>query len=368
MDVRTFPAPDAGTETRLTGQIAGADAPAILAALRDAATRFQLPIEAEGENGGAALRLSFGDGGRLRAASQPGGLALEIDAADARGLYRLQQVTLMILDRAGAEAGSEAGSEARPALRPVWSRQWADQRPPNLIEARLDHIRQISPRFRRVRLVSDDFARWGSEALHFRFLLPPLGRAPVWPRIDEGGRTVWPSGEDAIHRPVYTFRALDIAAGWADVDVFVHEGGRVTRWTEQAAPGAPVGLMGPAGRALPADAAWIALLADETGLPAVARHLAALPPAARGEVVLLVDPADRQDLPAPPGLRLTWLDRAKGESLSGALADLALPDDGHIWFAGEKAEAERARALLHETRGIDRKRTHVTAYWHRSPS
>lgn len=351
MEHRTLPAPEAGAETRLSGQVSGAEAAAILAALREAASRFQLAVADEGPG----LSLTFGEGGRLRAAPQAGGVALEIDAADARGLYRLQQVALMFLDRAA------------PGARPVWSRQWADSRPPNLIEARLDSVRQISPRFRRVRLLSDDFARFGPEALHFRFLLPPLGRAPVWPRIDEGGRTVWPSGEDAIHRPVYTFRDLDVQAGWADVDVFVHEGGRVTRWTEAAAPGAPVGLMGPAGRTLPA-AGWVALFADQTGLPAVARHLAAMQAAARGAVFLLADPADRQDLPAPEGVRVTWLDPAAGESLSGALAALALPagDAPYIWFAAEKAEADRARAILHDDRGIDRKRTHVTAYWHRS--
>lgn len=352
MEHRTLPAPGPGTDPRLSGQLPGAEAPAILAALRDAAGRFELPAAEEG----GTLTLSFGEGGRLSATARAGGVALEIAAGDERGLYRLQQVALMVLDRAG------------PGIRPVWSRQWTGQRPPSLIEARLAGIRQISPRFRRVRLESADFGRWGPGALHFRFLLPPVGREPVWPQVDDSGRTQWPAGADAIHRPVYTVRAIDPQAGWADVDVFVHDGGRVTRWTEEARPGAPVGLMGPAGKALPAAERY-ALFADETGLPAVARHLAALPAGAQGQAVLLADPADRQDLAAPAGFGVTWLDRAAGESLTGALAALDLPPGcagWHVWFAGEKAEADRARTLLHDLRGLDRKRSHVTAYWHQS--
>lgn len=237
---------------------------------------------------------------------------------------------------------------------------------PNLILAQVESLRQISPGFRRLRLYSDDLARFGPDALHFRLLLPPRDRAPVWPCQGDDGRTLWPEGADALHRPVYTFRALDTGAGWADVDIFLHEGGRVTDWTAQARPGETVGLMGPAGRAL-GKPDWIALFGDETALPAIARHLAVLPRQTRGAAFILCDPADRQTLAHPPGMALHWLNRGAGDTLGAALSDLALPPGGDrlVWFAAEKTEADRARTLLHELRGLTRQETHVTAYWRR---
>ena len=234
----------------------------------------------------------------------------------------------------------------------------------NLIHAQVESLTRISPGFCRLRLHSPDLARFGPDALHFRLLLPPRGRAPVWPRTGDDGRILWPEGEDALHRPVYTFRALDIAAGRADVDIFLHEDGRVTGWTGVATTGETVGLMGPAGRAL-GEPDWIALFGDETALPAISRHLATLPRQTRGAAFILCDPADQQALDHPPGLRLHWLNRRAGDTLCAALSDLHLPECANrlVWFAAEKTQADRARTLLHEVRGLSRNETHVTAYW-----
>lgn len=338
-------------DQRLTAHAAGVDPQTAVDVLKRAAERFEIGWDSI--EGGVTLR--FGETSRVSLSPSGNGIELALEAADERGLYRMQQITLNILERGGL------------ALEPVWSRQWADRRPPNLIFASLEGVTQISPSFRRVRLVSTGFAQFGAEALHFRFLLPPLGRSPVWPEVDDGGRTVWPRGEDAIHRPVYTFRSIDPEAGVAEVDVFVHEGGRVTRWTHEATPGTPVGLMGPTGRAQP-ESDWMAFFADETALPAVTRHLATLPATTRGEVFILAGAGDPASPAAPghvpEGMRVSWLDRAAGGDLVAALQALEIPGDTsrQVWFSASKSECEAARALLN-ARGLSRAETHVTAYW-----
>ena len=344
----------------LRGFVAGVEAAALQDLLTDAAVSLSL----EHRRSGAQMVLTLG-GATAELGPENGGLAIVLRAQGEQGLYLLQQFLLRALERRGA------------TISPVWDRLWDERRPPNLIVAQVESIRQISPNFRRMRLHSADLARFGPDALHFRLLLPPRGRAPVWPRTGDDGRTLWPEGADALHRPVYTFRALDARAGWADVDIFLHEGGRVTDWTAQAARGDAVGLMGPAGRAL-GNPEWIALFGDETALPAIARHLAALPRNTRGAACILCDPADQQALDHPPGMRLHWLDRGAGDTLCAALSDLELPEgtgsDAQparagqasrlVWFAAEKGQADRARTLLHDLRGLSRHEAQVTAYWH----
>ncbi len=281
-----------------------------------------------------------------------GGLALTLRAESESRLYVLQQMVFFRLDQLGEDVQVE------------WERVDAGATPPNFIHATVAQVTQISPNFRRVRVTSPDLARYASGGLHFRLALPPLGRAPIWPRIGADGRTIWPEGEDMLHRPVYTARALDAAAGWLDFDVFLHEGGRTTEWTAAVAPGARIGLMGPTGREAP-EAGWIALFGDETALPAVIRLLEALPATARGQAFLLTgDPADRQPVAAPAGVELNWLTRGQTPGLVEALGALEPPaDDRFVWFAAEKAEAEAARRILREGRGFGRRETSVTAYW-----
>ncbi|MCC5970729.1 MAG: siderophore-interacting protein [Pararhodobacter sp.] len=130
-----------------------------------------------------------------------------------------------------------------------------------------------------------------------------------------------------------------------------------------------MGLMGPAGRSL-GTPEWIALFGDETAMPAIARHLAALPRQTRGAAFILCDPADRQALLHPPGLHLHWLNRGTGDTLCAALSDLKLPASTNrlVWFAAEKTQADRARTLLHDLRCLTRQETHVTAYWRHDTS
>ncbi len=293
-------------------------------------------------------------GGTLSVGAADLGTKIVITAEDDTGLFRLQQIVLGL------------SSHHNVALAPEWSRSWPDRHPPNLKVAQVVHVEQVSPGFRRVRLRSDGFRDLEGGALHVRLLIPPRDRAPIWPWLDDNGRQIWPEGDDALHRPVYTFRMIDPAAGIGDVDIFLHDGGRVTEWSETAAPGEVIGTMGPIGKSLPA-CDWVALFGDETALPAIARNLETLPADTRGKAfVHLQDLRDRQDLTAPAGVEVEWI-TGEGEPLLDAMRGLKIPETSRfIWFASEKSQCQTVRAYLRDDLGMTRDETHVTAYWTRA--
>ncbi len=146
-------------------------------------------------------------------------------------LHALKQVVFALLARLD-----------QPVV-PNWDHIATGSLPPNLAVAHVATISWISPHFSRVRVVGQGLQRFGDGGLHFRLQLAQNGRTPVWPRIAPVGRTVWPEGDDALHRPVYTTRAFDPAGEWLDFDIFLHDGARVTDWTYAAVACDPVGLM-----------------------------------------------------------------------------------------------------------------------------
>ena len=225
-----------------------------------------------------------------------------------------------------------------------------------LTVATVDDVRQISPSFRRVRL-RGDFTPFVTGGLHFRFLLGPPG-VPL-PTVGPEG-LVWPGSPQDWHRPAYTVRKLDPAGGWIDVDIFLHDGGRVTAWTETLKGGEEVGLTGPGGGGL-GQGGWQGLIGDETALPVVLRMIEALPPEARGQAFIRVPHAeDTQDVALPPGFRLHWI---TGRPLTHLLDELSPPAGNRfLFFAGEKAEAEQARLWM-TARGIEKGESRAAAYW-----
>lgn len=250
-------------------------------------------------------------------------------------------------------------------LRPDWQEDLTGQQPGNQSLAQVLSVSRLSPAYSRVEIEGPDLARFAQDGLHFRLLLGPEGAD--WPMTDAQGVTDWPGGMSAWHRPVYTTRAiaLDGEAARLTFDVFRHEGGRVTDWCDRLAPGAEIALTGPGGGGLPKPKGWIGLVADETGLPVMARVLEAMPATTTGEVVLFVpDPADRQDLPRPPGVTLTWV-HDRTQTPLDALKALRFPaTDRYVFFAGEKAQAVEARSWL-PAQGFARGEFICAAYWSR---
>lgn len=240
--------------------------------------------------------------------------------------------------------------------------------PPNFRLGQVIAKSRPGPRFLRLRIAAENLGPFTVSGLHLRLLLSAEGRAPVWPSVSDQGRTVWPQGEDQLHNPVYTIRAIDPLAGWLDLDIYLHGRGRTCHWAEAVAPGAWVGLIGPGGGGL-LSARHLVLAGDETALPAIARILEALPQDALGDTMILVSrPDDEQHIAVPAGVRLRWLHRSAGHTLEAALQDIDLPEAGaaggrHLWIATERAEAARLRECYRERGGWGRGEVTIAAYW-----
>lgn len=239
---------------------------------------------------------------------------------------------------------------AEVGLTVQWDRLDVGALAPGLSLFTLTSVRPRSPNFLRVRVTGDDAARFGQGSLHFRLLIAPEGRDPVWPRIGETGRTIWPDGADALHRPVYTVAAQ--GADWLDFDIFLHDGSPTCAWAAHALPGTPVGLLGPGGGWCP-TAANLRLFGDQTALPAIVRMLDLC--LGDATAVLRCMPADLGPFAADP--RVTIVD-----DLLAALSECDIPDDSHVWFAASGSEARKARAHL-AARGLHKRDFTAATYW-----
>ncbi|MDQ7263261.1 siderophore-interacting protein [Paracoccus sp. PS-1] len=238
----------------------------------------------------------------------------------------------------------------------------AGRLPDNFSLARVVGAEPLCPDFLRLRLAAPDLHRLaGADSMHFRLVLPrPEDAAPEWPHIGASGQIVWPRGDKALHRPVYTVRRIDADAGWLDLDIFDHAGGRAAAWARRARPGQHLGLAGPSGGGIP-QAGRLVLAGDETAYPALARILESQAGKAGGEVFLLGARAD-YPLPRPKGFRLRHL--PGGTAALGALLRAEPPPrHGYLWMAAEKSGIAVLRALLLQELGHDKARSHLAAYW-----
>ncbi|MDQ7775065.1 MAG: siderophore-interacting protein [Paracoccus aminovorans] len=251
--------------------------------------------------------------------------------------------------------------DAAAALR--WPSAADAGRPPaNFTLARLVSAHRISADFWRVRLAAPGLQRLaGDDLLHFRLVLPPPGDAqPQWPVLGDSGQVFWPRGDRALHRPVYTSRAVDDRQGWLDLDIFDHAGGRAADWARTAAPGAPAGLLGPSGGGIP-QAPMLVLAGDETAYPALARILEARGGDARGRLFLL---GARDDYPLPPAPGFQRHHLPQG---AAALCDRLLADpparDGFLWMAMARSGIESLKAVVFGRLRHAAVQTHLSAYW-----
>lgn len=242
----------------------------------------------------------------------------------------------------------------------TWDATQTAGAPANFTLARLSDTRRLSPSFQRIRL-EGDFTRFMGDALHFRFAFGPEGAG--WPQADATGAVTWDGGTERWFRPAYTVRAIDPEARWIDIDIVLHDGGRVTDWVARAAVGDAVGLTGPGGK-VPQSAGWIAYLGDETALPVIARGLERLPAETRGRAALFVpDAADRQPLTAPEGVEITWHVHGQDAGPLDVLASLTPPEeDSFVFFAGERDVAAEGRKIL-EGKGLRKGTFHCGVYW-----
>ncbi|QFU08751.1 Vibriobactin utilization protein ViuB [Rhodobacteraceae bacterium THAF1] len=239
--------------------------------------------------------------------------------------------------------------------------------PPNFRMARVVSVSALGRSFWRLIVEGDDLVPFAWDGMHLRLALPARGAPVQWPRLNERGRAVWPEPQD-LHVAVYTIRDIDLSIGRLTIDIFRHEGGRTSDWAASAVPGDAIGLIGPGGGWFP-SANHLVLAGDETALPAISRILENTGDYVTGTAIVEVAGALDFPLPnVPAGMSLHVLDRANGDRLEAALAQIDLGADGtrHIWVAAEKGRCAAIRGDLRDRRGVTRRESYVTGYWQKT--
>ncbi|EKF76071.1 Siderophore-interacting protein [Alcanivorax hongdengensis A-11-3] len=211
----------------------------------------------------------------------------------------------------------------------------------------------------------DDFPE-GHESANFKLLIPRPGQATI-------ARP--PFGDLPEHeRPVvrtYTLRHFDRGRGEVVVDFMMHsDHGPASHWAATARPGDRVGFAGPGQpKWVDLEADWFLFAGDMSALPAIAANIERLPRGAKGHAVLeIMDPADKQPLPFPPGLQVHWLLNPTPSQPSTALVDavIDLPwqaGSPSVWVAGESGAVRAIRRYLVSERDIPRRRLYASGYW-----
>ena len=169
----------------------------------------------------------------------------------------------------------------------------------------------------------------------------------------------------------YTVRDFDAATGELVVDFVLHgDDGIASRWAAKANAGDIVALE-ERGFLAPFGFDWHILAGDHTALPAIAQILENLPAESRGQALIsLSDPADRQDLRRPPGMRLDWLLEAEEGGrprLVEAVRQSPIPAGARVFlWAGCEARAARAlRAHARHVLQLAAEQHFILNYWRR---
>ncbi|MDY7106695.1 MAG: SIP domain-containing protein [Actinomycetota bacterium] len=237
-------------------------------------------------------------------------------------------------------------------------------------------VEDVHPHLRRITFRGGDlttFRTLGPDTFLYVLLPPPgrdeltIDRSFTWEAYREMPDDVRPVGA------YYTLRAWRPETAELDMLFVLHEpAGPASGWAASAKPGDPVALWGPREAFEPmAGTDWYLLVADDTGLPAVAVILETLPAGVPIRVVAEVDsPGERQDLAERPGTEITWVYRngAAPGTVAGHTIDavraLELPEGtGYVWGGGESRMMTAVRRYVRDEVGLSRDQVNLIAYW-----
>lgn len=241
-------------------------------------------------------------------------------------------------------------------------------------------VEAVHARLRKVTLGGGDLVEFepcGPDSF-FYLLLPPPGRDEL--TIDRSFTWEAYARMDDPDKPVgayYTVRRWHPERHELEALMVLHEdhgagaGGHASRWAARARVGDRVAIWGPrTAYDPPADTEHWVLVADETGLPAVAAVIEQLPDGATADVLAEVgSAAEHQDLPARAGVNVTWLHRDGAPAGTTTLlpdAVRALPPferPTYVWGGGESKAMTAARRHVRDERGLGRAQVSLVAYW-----
>lgn len=237
-------------------------------------------------------------------------------------------------------------------------------------------VEDVNPHLRKVTFQGGDLANGftpvGPDTFLY-LLLPPPGRTEL--TIDAGFSWEAVRDMDPAEQPVgayYTLRHWRPETHELDILMVLHgDTGPASAWASRASVGDPVALWGPrTSWAPPADVDSYLLVADETGLPAVAVILETLGTDAPIHVVAEVDDESvRQELATGDHITVTWLHRDGVDAgTTTALADTvrALPTPGgtpYVWGGAESRAMTQVRRHVRDTWGLPKDQVSLVGYW-----
>ncbi|GAB4083587.1 siderophore-interacting protein [Myceligenerans cantabricum] len=253
--------------------------------------------------------------------------------------------------------------------------------------------KRVSPHLMRVTLGGEGVGRLTSQGYDqwFRLFLPRPGQDNL--KLPTASSSWWYAQylvtprSRRPHVRSYTVRARREDLDEIDVDFVVHGAddgstGPGAAFATACRTGDRVGILDQGVGYNPRhDHDWVLLVAEESGLPAVAGVCQSLPAGTRGLAVVEVPTAaDRQDFRVPPGLEVRWVvrdelpgtttgapahhDAVPGAAALAAVRAAALPDGvGYAFAVGESALATGTRRHLVNERGMPRAHVDFVGYW-----
>jgi NADPH-dependent ferric siderophore reductase len=237
-------------------------------------------------------------------------------------------------------------------------------------------VTDINPHLRQVTFrggdLADDFAPVGPDTFLY-LLLPPTGRSELTIGPDfswEGVRDMAP--EDQPVGAYYTLRSWRPETTELDILMVLHgDTGPASAWASRAAVGDPVALWGPrTSWAPPEGTDSYLLVADETGLPAVAVILETLPTDVPIRVIAEVaDESARQALRAGDHITVTWHHRDGVEAgtttqLADTVRTIPAPaGTPYVWGGAESRAVTQVRRHVRDTWGLPKEQVSLVGYW-----
>jgi len=197
---------------------------------------------------------------------------------------------------------------------------------------------------------------------HVRIIFPEPDGELRLPVPNDHQMLDWPHPMPPTRK--YTIRHFDPESQQLDLDFVLHDGGLASTWAESVKIGEEITIAGPPGaKAFAHNYDHYVFAVDATGLPSVARWLAATPPDVSADVV--VETTDDSEHAYPLAqrrrVRTQWLVR-DGRSLLAETVEELTPPAGRVFLfaAGEAGDIKPLRSW---------RRTHVdsliTGYWKR---
>jgi NADPH-dependent ferric siderophore reductase len=272
-----------------------------------------------------------------------------------------------LIARARAEFGEERLTSAE--------RELAELSAVRTFVAEVVEVADVHEHLRRVVVGGDElaaFAPTGPDAFVY-VLLPQTGRAAL--TIDRS--FTWEGYESMAEadRPVgayYTVRSWDPARRRLAMLMVRHgDSGPASAWVERAKRGDLLALWGPRTAFHPPEGTdRYVLVADDTGLPAVAAILESLPAGTPATVFAEVaDASEHQQLPESPLVDVTWLHRDGAPAgTTSLLADAVrgMPWRGgspYVWGGAESRAMTAIRRHVRGEIGLPREAVSLVAYW-----